>query len=160
MNYCMYCLKISYGPVCTGHLYKTPAQMESPEYKTLVQWYPTLVSCVQQSPDDITLHLRSSGLLAQHDIEYLRHPYISDGDKARRLLDIVLNQVKIDPQVYHSFIAALEASGPWTREVVSRLERTYDSVMQSPTADVYSTEEPGESLVVVFLIFVHLLVQF
>ena len=139
---------------------KTPAQMDSPEYKTLAKWYPTLVSCVQQSPDDITLHLRPSGILAQHGIEYLRHPYISDVEKAIRLLDIVLDQVKIDPQVYHSFIAALKDVGPWTGDVVSKLEHTYVSVMQSPVADVHSTEEPSESLVVVFLIFVHILVQF
>ena len=134
--------------------------MESPEYKTLAQCYPTLVSCVQQSPDDITVQLRPSGILTQPDIEYLRDHYIANDEKAIRLLDTVLDQVKIDPQVYHSFIAALKSAGPWTRTVVSRLEQTYASLIQSPIADVHPTEEPGESLVVVFLIFVHLLVQF
>ena len=62
----------------------------------------------------------------------------------------MLNQVQFDPQVYHTFITALKNSGLWTRPLVSKLKHTYASWMQSPTADVHSTEEPGESLVVVF----------
>ena len=70
-------------------------------------------------------------------------------------------RVKTDPQVYHTFIAALKDVGPWTGDVVSKLEHTYVSVMQLPVADVHSTEEPGESLVdVFFFLFVHILVRF
>ena len=134
--------------------------MASPEYRTLEQCYLTLVSCVQQSPHDIAVHLRPSGILAPRDIQYLRNPVIEDNEKAQRLLNTVLNQVNTDPQVYHTFIAALKNVGLWTRTAVSELEHTYASWMQSPTADVHSTEEPGESLVVVFLICVHLLVWF
>ena len=134
--------------------------MASPEYRTLVQCYPTLVSCVQQSPDDIAVHLIPSGILAPHDMMYLRNYSISDYEKARQLLHIVLNRVRIDPQVYHTFVAALKKAGSWTKTAVSELEHTHASLMQSPSADVHPTEEPGESLVVVFLICVHLLVEF
>ena len=72
----------------------------------------------------------------------------------------MLNRVQIDPLVYHTFIAALKKAGSWTKTAVSELEHTYASLIQSPIADVHSTEEPGESLVVVFLICVHLLVEF
>ena len=148
-----------YGHICTGQSpeHKTPAQMDSPEYKTLVQCYPTLVSCVQQSPNDISLNLIPSGILTQHDIEYLRDRSISIDKKARRLLNIVLNRVQIDPQVYHTFIAALENAGSWTRKAVADLEQTYVSLIQSPVADVPSTEEPGESFVFEFLILEHII---
>ena len=131
--------------------------MDSPEYKTLTLCYPTLVSCVQQSPYDISGHLIPSGILAPHDIMYLRNPSISDVEKANQLLNIVLNQAKTDPKVYHTFIAALKASGSWTRIAVSDLERIYVSLIQSPVADVRSTEEPGESFVFEFLILEHII---
>ena len=124
--------------------------MDSPEYKTLTLCSPTLLSCIRKAPFDITVHLESSGILAQRDIAFIRNEAIDNDRKASQLLDVVLSQVQFDPQVYHAFIAALKNSGFWTRAIVSELERTYDSVMQSPTADVPSTEEPGESLVVVF----------
>ena len=133
--------------------------MNTPEYKALTQCYPVLISCVKQSPNDIADHLIPSGILKPRDIVYLRYNSISGDEKARRLLHIVLIQVETDPQVFYTFIAALKNAGPWTRVVVSRLERTV-SWIQSPVADVQSKEQPGENLVLVFLIFVHILVRF
>ena len=130
--------------------------MDSPEYKTLVQHYPALIFRIQQSPEDIVFLLKKSGILAPRDFGFLNNPLVAKNDKAVRLLNIVLNQVQIDPQVYHTFIAALKDAGDWTRALVSELEHIYDSVMQSPIADVHFTEEPGESLVFVFRIFVHI----
>ena len=124
--------------------------MDSPEYKTLVQCYPTLVSCIGQSPNDIAVQLIPSGILAPRDVQYLSNPSIADDEKARRLLGIVVNQINTDPQVYYTFIAALKDAGDWTRTLVSLLERAHARWMQSSNADVHSTEELGESLAVVF----------
>ena len=134
--------------------------MDSPEYKTLMQHYPALIYCVQQSPNDIAAHLMPSRILTLRDMQYLSNHFIVDDEKASRLLDIVLKQVQNDPQVYHTFIAALKSAGPWTRKAVSDLEQTYVSVMQSPIADVPSTEKPGESFVFELLIFEHMFVLF
>ena len=87
----------------------------------------------------LCMHLISSGILAQRDKQYLSNHFIVDDEKARRLLDIVLEQEQNDPQVYHTFIAALKDAGDWTRSVVSRLEQTYVSLIQSPVTDVPST---------------------
>ena len=122
--------------------------MDSPEYKTLTQCYPVLISHIGQAPYDIAAYLIPSGILAPPDLHYISNPSIPHIEKASRLLDIVLNQVQIDPQVYHSFITALKSAGSWTKALVSELESTYARWMQSHY--VPSTEEPGESLVVVF----------
>ena len=124
--------------------------MDSPEYKTLAQFYPALVSCVGQAPVNIAVQLIPYGILAPRDVQYLSNPSIVDNEKARRLLGIVVNQMKTDPQVYHTFIAALKDAGDWTRTLVSLLEQAYARWMQSSNADVHSTEELGESLAVVF----------
>ena len=126
--------------------------MDSPEYmyKALLQCYPALTTCVQQSPNDIAAHLIPSGILTLRDMQYLSNHSIPDDEKARLLLDIVVNQMKTDPQVYHTFIAALKNAGPWIRKAVSDLEQTYVSLIQSPVTDVPSTEEPGKSFVFEF----------
>ena len=101
--------------------------MDSSEYKTLTQYYPHLVSCIQQSPSEIAIQLRPFGILAPSDFSYLNNPYHDDPEKAQRLLDTVLTQVKIDPQVFHHLVSALKAVGLWTKPVVSSLETAYAS---------------------------------
>ena len=156
----MYCLIKNFTWPCLyrhSPEYRTLTQMDSPEYKTLTLCHPALIYCIGQTPYDIAVHLVSSGILAQHDIEYLSNYSIANDEKASRLLDSVLNQVQINPQVYHTFIAALKDVGLVTKALVTELEGIYAVRAQSPVADVHSTEEPGESLV---LIFVHILVRF
>ena len=95
--------------------------MDYPEYKALTQCYPRLSNCVQQSPNDVVAQLRPSGILAPGDLSFLDNPQNSNDQKARRVIDAVLNQVKIKPRVFHTFVSALEAAGPWTNTIVSEL---------------------------------------
>ena len=98
-----------------------------PEYRALEKCYPTLVSCLQQSPNDIALHLRPSGVLAPRDIEFLRNPQHADAAKTEKIIDIVMLQSKNDPQLYHTFVASMTNAGKWTKSAVTELERTYTS---------------------------------
>ena len=98
-----------------------------PECKALEQCYPTLVSCLQQSPNDIALHLRPSGVLAPRDVQFLRNPQHTDAEKTEKIIDIVMLQSKNDPQLYHTFVASMTDAGKWTKSAVIELERTYTS---------------------------------
>ena len=99
--------------------------MESPEYKTLVQCYPELVTIVQQSPNVIADHPAISTKLAPGKLQYLRNLSHENEDKARKLLDSIKDQVKIDPQVFHHFKSALKSQGDWTKAAVDKLESTF-----------------------------------
>ena len=99
-----------------------------PEYKTLEQCYPTLVSCIQHSPNDIADQLRPFGILASRDITFLSNVYIDDSTKAERIVDVVMNQVQGDPGVFHKFIAALKAAGDWTQTVTIKLQDEFASI--------------------------------
>ena len=48
--------------------------------------------------------------------------------KLERILDAMLCQVKNDPQVFHTFIAAMKAAGEWTKAAVDALESKYKSL--------------------------------
>ena len=102
--------------------------MDSPEYKTLTQYYPRLFTCIQQSPSDIVTQLRPSGILAPEDLSFLDNPQNSKNQKAQRILHVALTQVEIDPGVFRTFVSALEAAGSWTSAIVSELNNLYTSL--------------------------------
>ena len=96
--------------------------MDSPEYEALIQCFPKLVSGIQQSPNDVTVQLIPSGILAERDISFLSNPINDDYTKAEKIVNIVVSQVKKDPCVFKSFLKALRDAGPWTKSTVSELE--------------------------------------
>ena len=75
----------------------------SREYKAVFDCYPKIVGCVQQAPSDVAVQLRPSGILAQSDLEVLNNPQHDNGNKAIRIVDVVLNQVKTDSKVFSTF---------------------------------------------------------
>ena len=114
-------------------------------------YYPELSNCLKQSPRDIATQLRPSGILATGDLEFLSNPHNNCDEKAeripRRILGVVMNQVKSDPHVYHTFMKALKAAGDWTKTVVTKLARNkmqfYNNRIQSKFTDSdhgYQTE--------------------
>ena len=84
------------------------------------QFYPQLITCVKQSPNDIDDHMIPIGILAPRDLDLLSNPkfIISSEDKARRIVSVVMNHVENDPQEFHKFVSALEAAGTWTKKTV------------------------------------------
>lgn len=105
--------------------------MDSPEYKTLIECYHSLVTGIQLSPNEIADQPGVAKVLAQKDRQYVRNPNHEDSEKARRILDSVVNQVKIDPHVYYSFRLALIATGAWTRATVDKLDSTHSTLTKS-----------------------------
>ena len=99
-----------------------------PEYQALEQCSSRLVVSLQQSPGDIILHIRPSGILAPRDITFFRDSPAGGLEKAERLVSIVMMQTKSDPQVYSTFITALKAAGNWTKSAVAELEQTYTKI--------------------------------
>ena len=86
--------------------------MNTPEYQTLSQYYPSLITFAQQKPKEIADNLKPHGILAQSEIQFLKNTAHDNDAKARVVMDAVLTQVQQAPQVYHIFIEVLEALGP------------------------------------------------
>ena len=113
---------------------KMAQSQNSQEYKAVLGCYSKIVSCVQQAPSDVAVQLRPSGILAQSDWEFLTNPHHDNGNKAIRIVDVVLNQVKTDSKVFFTFVSALEAAGPWTKTIVSELTSHNDLIQDTSTA--------------------------
>ncbi len=91
---------------------------ESAEYKAIKDCNSSLLTCIKQSPKDISDHLE---ILAPDDRDYLKNDTHDAGDKARRILDAVLLQIENNPKVFDSFISALKAAGSFTKAAVQKL---------------------------------------
>ena len=96
---------------------------ESHEYSAVFQLYPGLVNCIKQSPTDLAVQLRPYGILADTDWEFLKIPNHSNLDKAVRIVDVILNQIKANPQSFSVLVSVLEAAGTWTKAIVGELKR-------------------------------------
>ena len=105
--------------------------MDSPEHKTLTQLYPGLVTCVGQSPNDVADQLKPFPILAPGDWAFLANPNRDKDQKARRIVDAALDQVKVNPKLFFPFVSALEAAGSWTEIVVNDLKLTHFTTLSA-----------------------------
>ncbi|XP_064398884.1 uncharacterized protein LOC135345387 isoform X1 [Halichondria panicea] len=123
---------------------------ESAEYKAFKDCHSSLLTCIKQSPKDVCDHLLPFEILAPDDRDYLRNDTHDAGDKARRILDAVLLQIKNDPQVFHSFVSALEAAGGFTKagvqELKDALQRQHQQCDQSQRMEENRYENSPMSL--------------
>ena len=117
--------------------------MESPEYEALSRCSATLLDCIQLSPSDIVDELKPSGLLPPVVLSFLGNQKHDDNEKARKIVDVMTKQVKFDSQVFHTFVKAMKAAGPWTMGAVNILENKYKT-LQTSTSHSEQPNDPGE----------------
>ena len=118
--------------------------MDSPEYEALSQCSATLLDCIQLSPSDIANKLKPSGLLPPVVLSYLGNPKHDDNEKARKIIDVMTKQVKINSQVFHIFVTAMKAAGPWTKGAVNILENKYKTLQTQSISHSEQPTDPGE----------------
>lgn len=97
---------------------------DTPEHRALLHCYHTLVQCISQSPKDIGDRLVPLGVLSSEDVRYLRNDLHDQADKARRIIDVIINHVQRNVTVYRNFVDALKAA-TFTKDAVIELEKAY-----------------------------------
>ncbi|XP_064398903.1 uncharacterized protein LOC135345408 isoform X2 [Halichondria panicea] len=98
---------------------------ESAEYKAFMDCHSSLLTCVQQSPKDVCDQLLPFEILAPDDLGYLKNDTHDNGDKARRIMESVMLQIKNNPLVFNSLVSALEKAGSFTKAVVQKLHDAF-----------------------------------
>ncbi len=116
---------------------------ESAEYKTFKDCHTSLVACITQSPKDVCDQLFCLDILAPGNLGYLNNDHHDDCDKARHILRVVLLQIKNDPQVFQSFVSALEAAGSFTKATVQKLNDALQRQHQEQCDQTTKIEESG-----------------
>ena len=96
----------------------------SPEYLSIQENFEALVSTFKAQPAAYADSLFSNGYIPDEVLEYSRLNGVMDSDKSRKILDTIIHQIKLNPSVFHGFIAAI--AGPSTDDVVKKLHDSYE----------------------------------
>lgn len=112
--------------------------LETPEYRTIVQCNQMLVDLLKQSVNPIGSALFAKGYISSRIRDGLRMETVNPTDKAVKLLDCLTDRIKHDPKTYHEFVEILENEKPWTDLILESLSNTFqhcttDNVLPSPT---------------------------
>ena len=95
--------------------------MASSDAAVINQNYPELVSLIKQSPIDVAVQLKREEIFPSAVWTFITSQQNSTDEKAIKIVDTVLEQVKHNSQMFSTFISALKAAGPWTKPVVDKL---------------------------------------
>ncbi|XP_064407558.1 uncharacterized protein LOC135352317 [Halichondria panicea] len=96
----------------------------SPEYLSFQENFEALVSTFKAQPAAYADSLFSNGYIPDEVLEYSRLNGVMNSDKSRKILDTIIHQIKLNPSVFHDFIAAI--AGPSTDDVVKKLHDSYE----------------------------------
>ncbi|XP_064407315.1 uncharacterized protein LOC135352084 [Halichondria panicea] len=96
----------------------------SPEYLSFQDNFEALVSTFKAQPAAYADSLFSNGYIPDEVLEYSRLNGVMDSDKSRKILDTIIHRIKLNPSVFHGFIAAI--AGPSTDDVVKKLHDSYE----------------------------------
>ena len=97
----------------------------SVEYSTLIDLTSELRLAVRPDLISLTGSLLAARLISlDNDIE-LRNTAHSEVERSARLVELVQNKVRQNPCHYHSFIGILQGNQDQYRDILPRLEQTY-----------------------------------
>ena len=105
----------------------TRSRPTTPEYAALQKCYKSIIAVVKIDPGSLCDALFSEGYVQESVRNYTRMDAVPDENKARKLIDTVIDQIKEDPIVFHCFLETLRSSH-------------YDSIKKKLT-ECYQTEK-------------------
>ena len=82
----------------------------TPEYVALRKCYESIIAVVKTDPGSFCDALFSKGYVPETVRNYTRIDSLPDENKARKLIDTVIDQIKEDPKVFHDFLDTLKSS--------------------------------------------------
>ena len=104
----------------------THTSTTTPEYLTLQKCYPLIIVAVKADSGCLCDILFSKSLIPKSVKKYTQMDSVLDEDKARKLIDNVMDQIELDPSVFHEFVEALNS--PHYSKLKEKLNECYQTV--------------------------------
>ena len=82
----------------------------TPEYTALQKCYKSIIAVVKIDPGSLCDALFSKDIISESIRDFTRNVALLDEDKARKLIDTVIDRIKEDPIVFNHFLETLESS--------------------------------------------------
>ena len=110
------------------------------EYRTLKDNNEELKQAIKSQLKPLVAKLASTGLLSDVTCRTVCTPNVSESDAAAALLENVEHQVLLNPQCYHTFVAALQGDEIRFERILQKLKDTYQSFEQQGAKKVYQSQ--------------------
>ena len=118
-------------------------QTSTPEYRTMQKCYVKLIDLLKSSIDTVGDALFAEGHISKDVKEKLGMESMTPTEKARKVVDCLMDRVKHRPSVYSELAMILENQGPWTKMTVDGLNTCYQSLTEqvNPTQAASATKK-------------------
>ena len=94
----------------------------SPEYKRIQQLTHELSNAIQYDLQDITNHLWScDNMITEQNYQYFTNKCIPECERAGKLVQVVLNRIKLDSRCYYDFIQVLEKNKEYYNSILQKM---------------------------------------
>ena len=100
------------------------------EYSTLFEARKLLITHIKTELGDICDALFQKEYIPSEVKDVVETIGIPNEQKARRLVDTLLERVEIDPNIYYGFINILKDTGPWEDTIIKKLEELFQRHVQ------------------------------
>ena len=105
----------------------------SPEHQALVENINLLRSTIAQDPQGIGDKMLAKNLLAKAQRSELRMNTTTSVDKARIIVDAIVDKTESDKKYFKVFVQILKSTGSWTKDLVNSLVRSLERCSKSGT---------------------------
>ena len=100
----------------------------TPEYVTFRKNYTKLVSIVAADHDAICDALFEKGYISPDVRDHTRNATYTSQDKARKLVDSIIDRISLRPEVFHGFLEVLDT--PHNKDFADSLRQSYESKLE------------------------------
>lgn len=110
----------------------------TPEYLSLKDHYADLIRAVKTQVGTYADELFSRDYISSEVLEYTRTTGIVDSDKARKLMDSVIDRIKLNPALFHGFVKIVKSD-----TVVKKLQDSHKRKIPNKESAIPHVKQPG-----------------
>ena len=100
----------------------------TPQYRTILQCTPKLISALQNDLSAFIGELLAAGLISENNSSTLKNKHVSEPERAADLVEIIRNKVKLDPGNYDKFIEVLKEREAEHESILKILDEKYEEL--------------------------------
>ena len=103
---------------------------DTAEYRTIINCTPVLVTAVQSNLAELSSYLLRQHLITSDNDRELRNGMYLKRERAARLVELMQDKVKLNPDNYYTFIKILEKDRRYYRDILEVMKKTHDALTE------------------------------
>ncbi len=131
-------VKLNMEPLFIQALKSIFAGTKTPEYKTMVSCTKVLTDSIAHGVSGISDSLFAGSIISDETHQEMMNNSLTGHKKAAILIKDVSDRIKLNPDKFNRFVAALKEEGPSANDIVSHVLKVYNSIKASGEVNLYN----------------------